>query len=149
MTTTNHSNKFFSDKYVKYYTNEEDESNLFNIKNKVLDYDSKLAHQWNNIALTILFDIDCNKNPILSKIKDDCFNIEKIIQIDNFTDENTKNNIIYPSEYYIINYLLPKLDSLSLNEIEMLKKAQMIKDGPLYEKFKYMRIPYIFIDLFS
>ena len=47
--------------------------------------------------------------------------IEKNIQNDNFTDENTKNNIVYPSEYYIINYLLPKLDLLSLNEIEMLK----------------------------
>jgi hypothetical protein len=142
-------NNKFSQKFIEYVKNEEDESNTFNIKKKVLDYDSKLAYQWNNIALTILFDIDCIKNPILSKIKDDCFNIEKIIKIDNFTDENTKNNIVYPSEYYIINYLLPKLDSLSSNEIEMLKKAQMIKDGPLYDKFKYMRIPGIFIDLFS
>jgi hypothetical protein len=139
----------FSHKYVEYVKNDEYESNTFNIKKKVLEYDAKLAYQWNNIGNTILFDMDCNKNPKLSKIKDDCFNIEQIIKIDNFTCENTKNNIVFPSEYYIINFLLPKLDSLSLNEIEMLKKAQLIEDGPLYEKFKNIRIPRIFADLFS
>jgi hypothetical protein len=77
-------NNKFSQKFIEYVKNEEDESNIFNIKKKVLEYDSKLAYQWNNIALTILFDIDCIKNPILSKIKDDCFNIEKIIKICQF-----------------------------------------------------------------
>lgn len=140
----------FSANYVYYEKNKDDDANIFNKKNNnILDYDSKLAYQWKNIVNTILFDYHCNRNLNLSKIKDDCTHIEKIIEKENFTEENTKNNIIYPSEYYIINYLLPKLDSLKSDEIKMLKNAQMIEDGPLYENFKHKKIPRLFIDLFD
>jgi hypothetical protein len=112
-------------------------------------YDSKLSIQWNNIANTILFDYNCINNKKLCKIKDDCLNIEKILEKDNFTEDNINNKIIFPTEHYIVKYLLPHLDELSLDEIQLLRDAQKVVDGPLYDKFKYIRIPIIFIDLFS
>ena len=139
----------FSDNYIETIKNEDYETNLFNIKKSMLIYDSKLSIQWNNIANTILFDYNCINNKKLSKIKDDCLNIEKILEKDNFTEDNINNKIIFPTEHYIVKYLLPHLDELSLDEIQLLRDAQKVVDGPLYDKFKYIRIPIIFIDLFS
>ncbi len=59
------------------------------------------------------------------------------------------NKIIFPTEHYIVKYLLPHLDELSLNEIKLLQDAQKIVDGTLYDQFKIIRIPKLFIDLFS
>jgi len=139
----------FSDNYIETIKNEDYETNLFNIKKSMIMYDSKLSIQWNNIANTILFDYNCINNKKLCKIKDDCLNIEKILEKDNFTEDNINNKIIFPTEHYIVKYLLPHLDELSLDEIQLLRDAQKVVDGPLYDKFKYIRIPIIFIDLFS
>jgi hypothetical protein len=139
----------FSDNYIELIKNEDDETTSFNIKKKFIIYDSKLSIQWRHITNTILFDYKCIHNKTLSKIKDLCFNIEKIIEKDNFTEENIRNNIIFPSEHYIVKYLLPHLDELSLEDIKDLYNAQKVADGPLYEQFKSIRLPIIFIDLFS
>lgn len=139
----------FSDNYIELIKNDDYETLSFNIKNKLLIYDSNLASQWKNIANTILFDYKCINNKNLSKLKDLCLNIEKIIEKDNFTEENINNKIIFPSEHYIVKYLLPHLDELNSEDIKLLYDSQLIVDGPLYEQFKSIRIPKLFIDLFS
>ncbi len=140
----------FSNLYIeilKHDNFDDSDNNIFNIKKKLIDYNNKLSYQWSNIAYAILFDYDCIKNDKLNKIKEDMFNIEQIIKNDNFTEENTKNNIIYPTEHYIAKYLLPHFDMLDKNDINMLKNAIYINEGPLYNQMKHIRIPELIIDL--
>jgi hypothetical protein len=139
----------FSDNYIELIKNDDYETISFNIKKSMIIYDSKLSIQWNNIANTILFDYNCINNKKLSKVKDDCLNIEKILEKENFTQDNINNKIIFPTEHYIVKYLLPHLDELRLDEIRLLRYAQTVVDGPLYDQFKFIRIPKLFIDLFS
>jgi hypothetical protein len=123
------------------------DNNIFIIKKKLIDYDNKLSHQWGNVGNAILFDYKCIKNEKINQIKEDMFNIEKIIKNENFTEENTQNNIIYPTEHYIVKYLLPHFDVLDNNDINILKNAILINEGPLYHKMKHIRIPELIIDL--
>lgn len=140
----------FSDLYIQIIKNssyDDNDNDTFIIKKKLIEYDNKLAHQWYNIGMAILLDYNCVKNDKISKIKDDMFNIEQIIKNDNFTEENTKNNITYPTEHYIAKYLLPHFDMLNNDDINMLKNAILINEGPLYHKMKHIRIPELIIDL--
>ena len=80
-------------------------------------------------------------------IKNSSDNDTFIIKNDNFTEENTKNNITYPTEHYIAKYLLPHFDMLNNDDVNMLKNAILINEGPLYDKMKHIRIPELIIDL--
>lgn len=120
----------FSNKYIDYQD--------LTIKKPLIDSDSKLYYKWGNIGYTILLNSECCVNKKLFDIKDDCFNIEKLIKQSEFT----------PATHYIINYLLPHLNELTKEEIDLLYKYQKIGDGPLYKQLESIRIPNIFIDLF-
>ncbi len=141
----------FSDSYVK-YENMDDEYGqrfTFTIIKELCDYSNNMSYKWGNIWRTIILDYKCKTNDKLLTIYEDCMNIEKIMEKDNFTIENTKNNITYPTEYYIVKKLLPHIDLLNDNDIRILKQAQRITDVPLFEQFQQIGIPQLFIDLFS
>jgi hypothetical protein len=139
----------FSDSYIKYENFEDSEYERFIIIKKLCDQSNDMAYKWANIYTTIILDYKCKQNDKLLKIYEDCMNIEKIMKKDNFSIENTKNNITYPTEYYIIKKLLPHMDLLNNSDIQMLYNAQKINDGPLFEQLKEIKIPQVFIDLFN
>ena len=129
----------FSDNYVDYKYNQDNNFTDFTIKKDLMDKDNKFYYKWGCIGYTILVNNECFSNKKLLEIKDDCFNIEKLI----------KNNNLEPATHYIVNYLLPHLDQLNKNDISLLYRYYKINDGPLYKKLETIRTPNIFIDLFS
>jgi hypothetical protein len=142
----------FSDNYIKYVKTDIEDPNsdeIFNITKNFLVYDSKLSYQWNNISSAILFDPSCKKNNKIINILNDCNNLEKIITNDNFTQENINKKIVFPSEHYIVKFLLPHLDELDKHDIDMLLNAIKIDNGPLYDQMKEIRLPKLFNDFFN
>ncbi len=108
---------------------------------KIIPQNKDLAYAWGNIANVILFDYKYTKsdnyNNII-KIKDLCFSIEKSIKRGDF----------YLVSLEIQNVLLPLLDKLNKDDINIIKKANRISAGPLYEYCPLLSTPQIFIDLF-
>jgi len=111
--------------------------------NKILiftfGHSKELYYVWGNIAYAMLLDYKCNNNINIMKIKDLCFHIEKLIKHGDF-DIVTLD---------IKNVLLPLLDKLTIDEINIIKEANRIAAGPLYEYQPFISTPQIFIDLFN
>ncbi len=106
---------------------------------ELIPKESHMYYVWGNIAYAMIFDIKCNTNPNLIKIKDMCFQIEKSI----------KRGDIDIVILEIKNVLLPLLDKLTKDEIEILKKANRLSAGPIYEYYPQLSTPQIFIELFN
>lgn len=105
---------------------------------ELIPNDKSKYYVWGNIAYAMIFDTKCNTNSNLIKIKDMCFQIEKSI----------KRGDIDIVILEIKNVLLPLLDKLTNDEINILKQANRISAGPLYEYQPNFSTPQIFIDLF-
>ena len=100
--------------------------------------DKNNYYVWGNIANAMVLDSKCKTNNIL-KIRDLCFKIEKSI----------KRGDIDIIILEIKNVLLPLLDKLTFDEIQIIKKANREASGPLYEYNPQLSTPQIFIELFS
>jgi hypothetical protein len=145
----------FSDLYIEYnihtekivYKNEQTDE-LINvikeykkstIKKELIPNDKSLYYKWGNIGYTLLFDYNCKMNNKIIKIKDWCFDIEKSIKKGDY-------DIVILN---IKNVLLPLLDTLTMDEIQIIKKAHRESGGPLYDLNPSVSTPHIFIDLFN
>ena len=102
-----------------------------------------LYYVWGRIAYTILMDYKCKINSNINSniiiLKELCFDIERKIKRGDF-------DIVILD---IKNVLLPLLDKLTIEEINIIKEANRIEAGPLYEYNQMFSTPKIFIDLFS
>ena len=84
-------------------------------------------------------DYKCKINSNIIILKELCFDIERKIKRGDF-------DIVILD---IKNVLLPLLDKLTIEEINIIKEANRIEAGPLYEYNQMFSTPKIFIDLFS
>ena len=101
--------------------------------------DKSIAYLWGNIGNALLLDYNCMKNNNIMILKDYCFNIEKSIKRGDFDIVTLE----------IKNVLLPFLDKLTNDEINIIYKANRISAGPLYQYQPNISTPQIFIDLFK
>lgn len=101
--------------------------------------DKSLAYLWRNMINVILFDYKCIKNEKFVKLLELCRIVEKKILKEDF-------DIVF---YDFINEIFPLLDTLTVEEIQMIQAADRIDSGPLYEKLIHMRTPEIFINLYN
>lgn len=106
---------------------------------ELIPKDKNMAYVWGNIGNALMLDYKCMTNSNIMKLKDYCFNIEKSIKRGDF-DIVTLD---------IKNVLLPFLDKLTNDEIDIIYKANRVAAGPLYNYQPYMSTPQIFIDLFT
>ncbi len=110
-----------------------------NIIKELIPSDKYKYYVWGNIGNAMIFNINCKTNDKIIKIKNLCFNIEKLI----------KNNDIYIATLEIKNILLPLLDKLTNEEIQIIKNNNRETAGPLYEYYPNLSTPDIFIELFK
>ncbi len=114
-----------------------------NIIKELIPINKNLYYLWGNVGTSILLNYKCNSNKKINKIKELCFDIETKIKRGDF-------DIVILD---IKNVLLPHLDTLTNNEINILYEAHRESSGPLYEvqpNYNKMFItPQIFIDLFN
>ncbi len=132
-TTIKKSYRFINES--NYETNEYEERKF---KKELIPKNKELYYLWGNIGNSILMDYNCNININIKKIKDLCFYIERKI----------KKGDIDIVKYDIMNLLLPLLDRLTDEEINIIKKANRESAGPLYDYQPHLSTPQIFIDLF-
>ncbi len=125
------------DRYVNdiMYTIQYEERKIKPDKILILNF----AYVWGNIAYALLLDYKCNNNINIIKIKDMCFNIETSIKRGDFDIVTLE----------IKNVLLPLLDKLTKDEINIMSQANRISAGPLYEYQPQISTPQLFIDLFK
>ncbi len=110
--------------------------------NKILNFCSNnkhLSYLWGNIGYALLFKSQINSSINIIKIKEMCFSIEKSIKRGDF-------DIVILE---IKNVLLPLLDKLSKEEINIIYQSNRIAAGPLYDYQPHISTPQIFIDLFN
>jgi hypothetical protein len=149
----------FSDNYIETKINKVQKiNNINNINNeinyKIYEYEERtiikeliprnkdLYYVWGRIGNAMLMNYKCNFNNNIIKLKDLCFDIERKIKRGDF-------DIVILD---IKNELLPLLDKLTLEEINIIKQANIIQAGPLYDyrdDNKRFSTPQIFIDLFK
>ena len=106
---------------------------------ELIPINKDLYYLWGNVGNSILLNYKCNSNNKIKKVKELCFDIETKIKRGDF-------DIVILD---IKNVLLPYLDKLSNEEINIIKEAHRESAGPLYEYHPYMSTPQIFIDLFN
>ncbi len=100
--------------------------------------DKSKYYIWGNIANAMVLDSKCKTNNLI-KIKDICFQIEKSI----------KRGDIDIVILEVKNILLPLLDKLTNDEIQIIKKTNRETAGPLFDYQPNISTPQIFIDLFN
>ncbi len=131
----------FSNNYIKYFTRKEkyvsitnsdnyysEEINDYKLIKDLIHYDTKLSYQWSNFAYLLLFDYKSNEK--FQQIVEHCFEIERKIMTESFDCVKSSKSIenrqtILPTEFYIIHKLLPILDSLSNDEVKIIKSAYL------------------------
>ncbi len=146
----------FSEIYIKYHTiktqrfvsndkqtNEPifttSEYQQYKVIKDFIPKDKSLAYLWRNMINVILFDYKCIKNDKFVKLLELCRIVEtKILKAD--------YDIVF---YDFVNDICPLLDSLTIEEIQILFDASRIEGGPLYEKMIDTRTPEIFINLYN
>jgi hypothetical protein len=101
--------------------------------------DKTLVHMWKHIIDVIMFDYNCKRNEKMKKLIDLCRLVETKILKEDF-------DIVF---YDFVNEIFPLLDTLTIEEIQMIQAADRIDSGPLYEKLIHMRTPEIFINLYN
>ncbi len=106
---------------------------------ELIPRNKNLYYVWGRVATAILTDYNCRtKIKNINKIIELCFEIEKKIKRGDF-------DIVILD---IKNILLPLLDKLTIEEINIIKETNRIEAGPLYEYNQRFSTPQIFIDLF-
>jgi hypothetical protein len=105
---------------------------------ELIPNNKNLYYVWGRIADVMNNDFKCRKNNNIMKIKDLCLHIEKSIKRGDF-------DIVILD---IKNVLLPLLDKLTIEEINIIKTENRISAGPLYDSQPYFSTPEIFVNLF-
>lgn len=145
----------FSDLYIKYYIVKQpfysvepktgetickySEYEKYTVIKDFVPNDKKMYYMWGNIAYSMMFDYDCKRNNKIKKISDLCLMVESKIRKGDI-------GIVF---YDFINDVLPQLNTLTIDEVEMIKKAHRESCGPLYETLRIFTTPHMFIDLFN
>ncbi len=138
----------FSDIYIETKIKQNNNNNNIeyeerNIIKELIPINKDLYYLWGNVGNSLLLNYKCNSNNKIKKVKELCFDIETKIKRDDF-------DIVILD---IKNVLLPYLDTLTNDEIKIIKEAYRESAGPLYDvqpTYNKMFItPQIFIDLFN
>jgi len=134
----------FSDIYIetKIIKIQRDEQEIVyeerNIIKELIPRNKELYYVWGNIGYALLY----YNNSNIMKLKDLCFDIERKIKHGDF-------DIVILD---IKNVLLPFLDKLTIEEINIIKKAYREAVGPLYDcqpNYQRLTTPQIFIDFLN
>jgi hypothetical protein len=148
-------NTKFSDLYLNYYIDKQSfystdpktgeiisrfrEYEKYKVIKEFIPNDKKMYYVWGNIAYSIMFDYDCKQNEKLLKLIQLCLMVESKIRKGDI-------DIVF---YDFVNEVLPQLNTLNTDEINMIEKAHRISCGPLFEKLITFTTPHMFIDLFN
>jgi hypothetical protein len=153
--TDTDTNTKFSDLYIKYFTVKQplysidpktgetickySEYEKYTVIKEFIPNDKQMYYVWGNIAYSIMFDCACKTNSKIKKLTDLCIMIESKIRKGDI-------GIVF---YDFINEVFPLINTLTIEEIKIIKKNHIKSCGPLYEKLITLTPPRIFIDLFD
>ena len=146
----------FSDLYLNYYIEKQNlyssdpktgdsiislvkEYKKYKVVKEFVPNDKNMYYVWGNIAYSMMFDYDCKRNDKLKKLTKLCMMVESKIRRGDI-------DIVF---YDFVNDVLPLLNTLTIDEIKMIEKAQRESCGPLFEKLITLTTPHMFIDLFN
>ena len=129
--------KKFSQSYVEYIEHEE-LGQIYKIisDDNIFPNTSDESYKWSNLGYSLLFIKGTDKTTLIETLCSYCFQIEKIIVRQDY--EAAKS--------HVINFILPLLDKLNSNEINIIIAELKLTNGPLYKQLWILRLPKLILD---